>query len=444
MSAVILGAGLVVTACSPVKLGSAAIVGNERITIATLDTEVTNLSQTVKLYPGTVQLSQAQQTQQTLTWLIRFKINDELARQAGITVSTAEAQKALDEIYSAAKASAQAQGITNVTLDLILVANGIPPNLANEVGRYQAIDNKFAEQVNGGQEPTSTSAQSATTAKLNKARCRGGQGPEGPGQPPVRPAGLQPGRGRRRARDSVTAGWPGQGAFDVGADAGLLIVLVTSPRVAPGLLSWPAWEALRSACRRARPGRTPAAARTGRGRDRLPVAASPIPGRSPATAPWCGCPSPATIRWSRRALSCCAARPTCRARTCSTWWRPWTGCAWNAPGMPGRPTSRWPRTCWRSPTRRSRPSSPAMSRPSARNSVTCCCRWCSTRASRPSAPDGYTIDDVADGIVAKLVRRHPHVFADVTVSGADEVYRNWDEIKKAEKEEKRIGPDGPG
>jgi uncharacterized protein YabN with tetrapyrrole methylase and pyrophosphatase domain len=52
--------------------------------------------------------------------------------------------------------------------------------------------------------------------------------------------------------------------------------------------------------------------------------------------------------------------------------------------------------------------------------------------------DGYDIDDVADGIVAKLVRRHPHVFADVSVSGADEVTRNWDDIKKAEKEEKRI------
>jgi len=171
-SAVVVGVALVVTACGPVKLGSAAIVGNDRITIATLDTEVTNLSQTVKLYPGTVQLSQAQQTQQTLTWLIRFKINDELARQAGITVSTAQAQKALDEIYSAAKANAQAQGIRNVTLDLILVANGIPPNLASEVGRYQAIDDKFAEQVNGGQEPTSTAAQSATTTKLNMARCR--------------------------------------------------------------------------------------------------------------------------------------------------------------------------------------------------------------------------------------------------------------------------------
>ena len=47
---------------------------------------------------------------------------------------------------------------------------------------------------------------------------------------------------------------------------------------------------------------------------------------------------------------------------------------------------------------------------------------------------GYTIDDVADGIVAKLVRRHPHVFGDVTVSGADEVTQNWDAIKAAERE----------
>ena len=40
---------------------------------------------------------------------------------------------------------------------------------------------------------------------------------------------------------------------------------------------------------------------------------------------------------------------------------------------------------------------------------------------------------MADGIVAKLIRRHPHVFADVTVSGAEDVTRNWDEIKQEEK-----------
>ena len=36
------------------------------------------------------------------------------------------------------------------------------------------------------------------------------------------------------------------------------------------------------------------------------------------------------------------------------------------------------------------------------------------------------MDDVAADIVDKLVRRHPHVFGDVTVADADEVNANWD------------------
>ena len=53
---------------------------------------------------------------------------------------------------------------------------------------------------------------------------------------------------------------------------------------------------------------------------------------------------------------------------------------------------------------------------------------------------GYTIDDVAEGIVAKLIRRHPHVFAGVTVSGPEEVKRNWDAIKAAERAAAGGGP----
>jgi XTP/dITP diphosphohydrolase len=48
----------------------------------------------------------------------------------------------------------------------------------------------------------------------------------------------------------------------------------------------------------------------------------------------------------------------------------------------------------------------------------------------------FSIDDVADGITEKLVRRHPHVFGDVTVADADEVKRNWDAIKKQERAER--------
>ncbi len=64
-------------------------------------------------------------------------------------------------------------------------------------------------------------------------------------------------------------------------------------------------------------------------------------------------------------------------------------------------------------------------------------------ASERDDGTGYTIDDIADGIVAKLVRRHPHVFADVVVSGADEVKQNWDAIKKAERAEKAAPGDAP-
>jgi XTP/dITP diphosphohydrolase len=48
--------------------------------------------------------------------------------------------------------------------------------------------------------------------------------------------------------------------------------------------------------------------------------------------------------------------------------------------------------------------------------------------------DPWTVDDVAAEIVEKLVRRHPHVFADVDVAGVDEVSANWETIKAAEKQ----------
>jgi XTP/dITP diphosphohydrolase len=54
-------------------------------------------------------------------------------------------------------------------------------------------------------------------------------------------------------------------------------------------------------------------------------------------------------------------------------------------------------------------------------------------AERSQEDGGFTIDDVADTLAAKLVRRHPHVFGSVAVSSAADVNRNWEEIKKAER-----------
>lgn len=47
----------------------------------------------------------------------------------------------------------------------------------------------------------------------------------------------------------------------------------------------------------------------------------------------------------------------------------------------------------------------------------------------------FTLEDVARGITEKLIRRHPHVFADVEVHTAAEVNHNWEQIKAAEKGE---------
>ncbi len=47
----------------------------------------------------------------------------------------------------------------------------------------------------------------------------------------------------------------------------------------------------------------------------------------------------------------------------------------------------------------------------------------------------FEFSDVANAIVDKLERRHPHVFGEVQVADSSEVLQNWDAIKKTEKKE---------
>ena len=173
-SAIVIGVGLMATGCAvtPVKMGAAAIVGDGRISIATLGAEVANLSQAAKQYPDVVNLTATEETQYTLTWLIRYQINDELALQQGITISTAQAQAALAQAYATAETAAEQQGLTNVTPTLVLAASGIPPDTAAEFGRYAAIANEYLKIANGGTVPTSSSDQTAAENKLNQAECQ--------------------------------------------------------------------------------------------------------------------------------------------------------------------------------------------------------------------------------------------------------------------------------
>jgi XTP/dITP diphosphohydrolase/ATP diphosphatase len=45
----------------------------------------------------------------------------------------------------------------------------------------------------------------------------------------------------------------------------------------------------------------------------------------------------------------------------------------------------------------------------------------------------FTLQDVAANLNAKLIRRHPHIFAGAEVTDSDAVLRNWEQIKQSEK-----------
>ncbi|MEJ6607904.1 MAG: MazG family protein [Candidatus Planktophila sp.] len=55
------------------------------------------------------------------------------------------------------------------------------------------------------------------------------------------------------------------------------------------------------------------------------------------------------------------------------------------------------------------------------------------RMAEDHPTDPFSIEDVAREIADKLIRRHPHVFDGVAVSGTAEIIDNWEEIKAKEK-----------
>jgi XTP/dITP diphosphohydrolase len=216
----------------------------------------------------------------------------------------------------------------------------------------------------------------------------------------------------------------------------LLIVLTTSPRVAPGLLSWDAWQALRSAAAVLAPAghpQLPALDEAGIGY-RLTegepsgteldgggtVVWLPEPGDDP--------PVPPAARLLRGSADLPGAHLLDLVRTMDRLRR---NCPWDA-----RQTHESLAPYLLEEPYEALDALESGDQEAFREElgdVLLQVAFHARLAAEREDGTGYTIDDVADGIVAKLVRRHPHVFADLAVSGADEVTRNWDEIKKEEK-----------
>ena len=169
LGAVGLGACAVLAACSPVKVGSAAIVGDERITVSSLDTQVANFNTAAAPYGSQVQLTATEVPAAVLSWLIRFQIQDQMAASAGISVTQAQVQAGIASVNSQAEQAAAQNGLSSA--EAVYLNAGISPQMVPDLGTYQAQEIAFAEQANGGQLPSTTAENNTVTAALTKAQC---------------------------------------------------------------------------------------------------------------------------------------------------------------------------------------------------------------------------------------------------------------------------------
>ena len=165
VTAAAIAATCALAACGPTRMGSAAILGNERITSTMLSDQVANLQQWYQAHKSKIQLQfpLSQAPQEVLAWMVRFRVRDEMAARNHVKVSSGQSARALDAIAAQAGPS----GIKNLA-----VANGLPPDLLPNLGRYEAIQNALVNKMDGGTLPKSTAAQQALGAALAVRQCR--------------------------------------------------------------------------------------------------------------------------------------------------------------------------------------------------------------------------------------------------------------------------------
>jgi XTP/dITP diphosphohydrolase len=208
----------------------------------------------------------------------------------------------------------------------------------------------------------------------------------------------------------------------------LLTVLATSPRVAPGLLTWQAWSALRDAAVVMAPEGHPQLAALAAAGVTVTVAPGP-----PDNGVWLAPPGPAEVPAGALLIEGSADLPGAHLLDLvATMDRLRAECPWDAKQT----------HLSLAPHLLEEPYEALEALESG-----------DLDAFREELGDvllqvvfhariaeNFAIDDVADGIVTKLVRRHPHVFGSVTVADAEEVKRNWDAIKKQERAERAVVP----
>jgi hypothetical protein len=168
VAAAVAAAGLAASACGTVKMGAAAITGNNSISSGSLSAEVANLNAAYKADTAKgikPQRPVAQEAQQVLTWLILFRIYDQVAARNHIYVTPAQADRQLAQLTSQAAAS-------KVTLtEYVTAGGGLPPDLIPQLGQYFAILSRLEGRIDGGKAPTTTAGQAKVASAVAHNQC---------------------------------------------------------------------------------------------------------------------------------------------------------------------------------------------------------------------------------------------------------------------------------
>jgi hypothetical protein len=154
------------SACGPARLGSAAITGGQRITVTTLSDQVANLERAYQAGKAKIQLQfpLAEAPQQVLGWMLRFQIRDELAARNHVVVTNGESQRALTSL-------AHQTGRTGPAFLELVVANGLPPDMLLDLGRYEAIQDNLFARLNGGTLPRTQARIQALSPAFSEREC---------------------------------------------------------------------------------------------------------------------------------------------------------------------------------------------------------------------------------------------------------------------------------
>jgi hypothetical protein len=159
----VLAAGAAMTACGPLKTGSAAIVGHDRITVAKLDSAVTEWGKELPKYPAAQQIVQQSQSQDqggqpipfdpaspqrsALHQLLDMRAWDEVARERKITISPGQVDS-----FVASNGGWPA-------VDANILAQGLPTRYGDEFARTVMTQQALIQAITGGAQVDQTQQQ---------------------------------------------------------------------------------------------------------------------------------------------------------------------------------------------------------------------------------------------------------------------------------------------